>query len=159
MLTYKNGMREREGHSKEQEEELSLRDFFPEVWLFDDFAIGCVTNGRSLSPQSKFISFAYLRHNGSFDMVTRSPHSVTNWMIEAKFWSSGRADVCQTDKGHLITHKNGKFSFKAIYLFVSFTAVVFLDVDVPMHLYENETVQVQVTASADNLAGKKNVNF
>lgn len=76
-------------------------------------------------------------------MTLEAPHSVTEWRLLTGFWSRGRTQVCRTPTHSLTTTKH-----------------IFLDVDVPLHVYKNETVQVRVTVTADNLQTTQNVkNF
>uniref|UniRef100_A0A183C719 A2M domain-containing protein n=1 Tax=Globodera pallida TaxID=36090 RepID=A0A183C719_GLOPA len=101
-------------------EELSLRDFFPEVWLFNDYRI----------------------ENGSLAVKLNStPHSVTAWNFVATFWSLGRADVCKAEKQSLVAQKH-----------------VFMDVDVPLHVYVNESVNVHIAVSVINLTRNEHMS-
>uniref|UniRef100_A0A914HH71 Alpha-2-macroglobulin domain-containing protein n=1 Tax=Globodera rostochiensis TaxID=31243 RepID=A0A914HH71_GLORO len=101
-------------------EELSLRDFFPEVWLFNDYRI----------------------ENGSLAVKLNStPHSVTAWNFVATFWSLGRSDVCKAEKQSLVAKKH-----------------VFMDVDVPLHVYVNESVNVHIAVSVVNLTRNEHMS-
>ena len=68
------------------ESELVLREFFPEVWLFEDYQFGA---------------------SGKKELHLKTPHSVTEWRFAAKFWSSRRADVCRVPSESLLVQKDG----------------------------------------------------
>lgn len=74
-------------------------------------------------------------------MTLEAPHSVTEWRLLTSFWSRGRTQVCRTPTPRSLTT----------------TKHIFMDVDVPLHVYKNETVQVRVTVTADNLQTMQNV--
>uniref|UniRef100_A0A915EV50 Alpha-2-macroglobulin domain-containing protein n=1 Tax=Ditylenchus dipsaci TaxID=166011 RepID=A0A915EV50_9BILA len=73
------------------------------------------------------------------DSPSKVPHSVTEWRFAAGFWSEGRASMCQAPTRSVISTKQ-----------------VFMDVDLPSNVYENETIQVRVTVNA-NVAEETNM--
>ncbi|KAL3082932.1 hypothetical protein niasHS_010734 [Heterodera schachtii] len=113
-LRSKGGKDDEQPKNGEEGTEIGVRDFFPEVWLFNDFNIGM---------------------DGSKELrLNSTPHSVTEWHFLATFWSAGRSGVCHSPSQSLITQKN-----------------VFMDVEVPLHVYVNESVNVHIAVSAANL--------
>uniref|UniRef100_A0A1I8BW26 A2M domain-containing protein n=1 Tax=Meloidogyne hapla TaxID=6305 RepID=A0A1I8BW26_MELHA len=109
-----NALRNGNQQTSNDNENVLLRHFFPEVWMFNDFYIG---------------------QKGELELNLNTPHTVTEWLFIPKFWTNGRRDVCKlVNKESLFVQKN-----------------VFMDVDVPSHIYVNETVTVKVTVTAENL--------
>uniref|UniRef100_A0A914L391 Uncharacterized protein n=2 Tax=Meloidogyne TaxID=189290 RepID=A0A914L391_MELIC len=77
----------------------------------------------------------FIGQKGELELNLKTPHTVTEWLFIPKFWTDGRRDVCQLFNKHV--------------LFVQ--KDVFMDVDVPLHIYVNETISVKVTITAENL--------
>ncbi|KAI1730516.1 alpha-2-macroglobulin family domain-containing protein [Ditylenchus destructor] len=108
-------MNDVEEQSEQDSSNLIIRDYFPEVWLFEDYKLG---------------------DSGILTIPLKSPHTVTEWKFHAAFWTKGRGGMCQS----VVTLKK-----------------VFMDVDLPQFTYSNETVQVRVTVSADNIDSQTNM--
>jgi hypothetical protein len=68
-----------------------LREFFPEVWLFEDYQLGA---------------------NGTMELHLSAPHSVTEWRFMSKVWSAGRADVCRLPSQSLLIQRDGNKNTK-----------------------------------------------
>lgn len=85
--------------------------------------------------------FYIFRKNGTLNVTFEAPHSITEWRFSAGFWTPGRSKVCRATPSRSITT----------------TKHVFMDVDVPAHVYVNETIIVRVSVSADNLEKLQNV--
>ncbi|KAH7699974.1 Protein F13D2.1 a, partial [Aphelenchoides avenae] len=75
---------------------------------------------------------------GRLDIGLEAPHSVTQWTFNGHFWSPGRTGTCRVPAQAVVSLRH-----------------VFMDVDLPLHVYENETVQVRITVTADNISYRK----
>jgi len=112
-------LKDRSGKEQQQqmneENELILRDFFPEVWLFEDFQIG---------------------ENGSLDLRLNAPHSVTEWRFMPKFWSPGRADVCRVPSQSLFIQRDGGEYFLQFIFIHYFHFSIYGCGHIPAHLHQ-----------------------
>ncbi|KAI6232244.1 A2M domain-containing protein [Aphelenchoides besseyi] len=98
-------------------DQLLLRDFFPEVWMFEDFEFDT---------------------NSFIERQIQSPHSVTEWQFLAHFWAPEKRNVCRIPTLNVNTWRD-----------------VYIEVDLPSNVYENETVEFHLTVTADKLTTQK----
>lgn len=105
------------------------------MWLFEDYEIGQEHFGFY-----PICGFLYFSQSGNLELEFNAPHSITEWTFSTTMWAEGRFDVCQGPKKSIITQKH-----------------IFMDVDMPLHVYENETVEIRVLVIAENLNKKKQV--
>jgi len=68
---------QRRENAADEDDALAVRDFFPEVWLFDDYK---------------------LNETGGLELKLTSPHSVTEWSLVANFWAPGKQIFTQSAK-------------------------------------------------------------
>lgn len=94
-------------------DELFLRDFFPEVWLFKDYTFG---------------------QRGIVKEKLLAPHSVSEWSFVSHFWSPLRRSVCKLQPLTVFTSRH-----------------LYMDLDIPKHVYENETIRFKLSINADKL--------
>jgi hypothetical protein len=94
-------------------DELFLRDFFPEVWLFKDYQFG---------------------QSGIVEEKLLAPHSVAEWTFSSHFWTPSRRNVCKLPSLTVYTSRH-----------------IYMDLDLPRYVYENETIRFKLTIKADQL--------
>ncbi|CAD5229619.1 unnamed protein product [Bursaphelenchus okinawaensis] len=112
VLTLQSAPSQDDPGTKQEEQQDSIRDFFPEVWLFEDYVM----------PES-----------GEASLSLASPHSVTRFVLQSGFWTQKRFDMCTTP-----THN------------IQIERKIYMNVDIPLHVYENETIQARITVSGDH---------
>ncbi|CAD5234184.1 unnamed protein product [Bursaphelenchus xylophilus] len=94
-----------------------IREFFPEVWLFEDYVI----------PES-----------GKHSLTLQGQHSVTKFVLQSGFWTNGRQNMCKTGIHNIQIERK-----------------IYMNVDIPLHVYENETIQARITVSGDHTESKQ----
>ncbi|KAM3728473.1 Ophiophagus venom factor [Dirofilaria immitis] len=90
-----------------------VRQYFPEVWLFEDYSLGV---------------------SGRLNVTTRVPDAITQWSFQSLVWTPGDLAICQSDSS-IITAQQ-KF---------------FLTVDLPQHVYINESITARVSVFAEQI--------
>uniref|UniRef100_A0A0N4Z180 A2M domain-containing protein n=1 Tax=Parastrongyloides trichosuri TaxID=131310 RepID=A0A0N4Z180_PARTI len=95
-----------------------IRDYFPEVWIFKDFA---------------------LNENGITNFFFYPPHSITTWIAEADFWKPSTTFICSTKNYQVLEYR------KDYYIEVSTPPIVraleAIDISVTVHSLGNESFE------------------
>uniref|UniRef100_A0A915PNP5 Alpha-2-macroglobulin domain-containing protein n=1 Tax=Setaria digitata TaxID=48799 RepID=A0A915PNP5_9BILA len=90
-----------------------IRQYFPEVWHFEDYGLG---------------------ESGTMNLTILVPDSVTQWSLHSSVWTPGELAICQTPSVTVTTQKE-----------------LFMTVDLPQHVYVNESVTARVSVFAERL--------
>lgn len=78
------------------------------------------------------ITITTFRHSGFVEEKMIAPHSVAEWSFISHFWTPNHRSVC-------------KLPSLAVYTFRH----LYIDMNVPQNVYENETIELQITVNAD----------
>uniref|UniRef100_A0A0N5BNE2 A2M domain-containing protein n=1 Tax=Strongyloides papillosus TaxID=174720 RepID=A0A0N5BNE2_STREA len=93
-----------------------IRDFFPEVWIFDEFTLD--DNG--------FASFNFI-----------PPHSITTWIVDADFWKPSTTYTCPIKYNQELEYR--KDFFIEINLPSTIRALETIDISVTVHSLSNSS--------------------
>ncbi|VDK49797.1 unnamed protein product, partial [Anisakis simplex] len=89
---------------------------------------------RELFPEVWLFDDFILGRSGRKTVQLNSPDSVTQWAISSSFWSVGDMDTCSPVSPTVTSSKD-----------------TFIAVEVPNHVYVNETITARVTVVAENI--------
>jgi hypothetical protein len=67
-----------------------------------------------------------------------APHSVAEWSFVSHFWTPTRRNVCKLPSLTVFTSRH-----------------LYIDVDLPKHVYDNETVEFKLSVNADKQLDKQ----
>ncbi|VDK76200.1 unnamed protein product [Litomosoides sigmodontis] len=90
-----------------------IRQYFPEVWLFEDYNLGA---------------------SGKLNLTVRVPDTVTQWSMQSSQWTPGNLAICRSDSSIITTQQK-----------------LFMTVDLPRHVYINESVTARVSVFAEQI--------
>ncbi|EFO22693.2 hypothetical protein LOAG_05791 [Loa loa] len=90
-----------------------LRQYFPEVWLFEDYNLGA---------------------SGRLNLTIRAPDTVTQWSVQSSAWTPGDLAVCHSAPSIISTQQK-----------------LYMTVDLPQHVYINESVTARVSVFAEQI--------
>ncbi|KAE9553062.1 hypothetical protein FO519_003742 [Halicephalobus sp. NKZ332] len=88
---------------------------------------------RTFFPEVWFFEDMKFGARQEHTIVLASPHSVSNWIFSSTFWSPGSKTTCSAPEVSVQTRRH-----------------VFMEVDLPLQVFENETIFAKVTISGDN---------
>ncbi|VBB25707.1 unnamed protein product [Acanthocheilonema viteae] len=90
-----------------------VRQYFPEVWLFEDYNLGA---------------------SGKLNLTVQVPDTVTQWSVQSSAWTPGDLAVCRSAPSIITTQQK-----------------LFMTVDLPQHVYINESVTARVSVFAEQI--------
>ena len=67
-----------------------------------------------------------------------APHSISKWSFTSSFWAPGEPEICSVKPITVETRRH-----------------VFMEVELPTHVYENETVQARIIVNSDNFGDEQ----
>lgn len=88
------------------------------------------------------ICYSAFRTSGRLNLSLRVPDTVTQWSIKSSAWTPGDVAVCHSTPLIVLTEKK-----------------LYMTVDVPQHVYINESVSARVSIFAEQIEEDLTVNF
>lgn len=86
--------------------------------------------------------YSTFRASGKLNLTVRVPDTLTQWSIQSSQWTPGDLAVCRSDSSIVTTQQK-----------------LFMTVDLPRHVYINESVTARVSVFAEQIEKDMTVNF
>ena len=97
---------------------------------------------RTFFPEVWYFDDLKFGSQAQIQIPLQSPHSVSNWVFSSVFWTSGSKTTCSAPEISIHTKRH-----------------VYMEVDLPLQVYENETIAAKITVSGDNFRDEKRLSL